>query len=176
MRFIPFLLLLLMTFGANAQYLADNHRPDPTSELFKSGERAYRSGEFETAILLFSRVIEIDEDHSNAHLQRGFCYSMRKEYQDAIDDFTAVIEMKPDHAWAYMSRGSALAKLGRQDEARADFDKVLDLDPGNAEALNNRGWTRKAQGDIEGACEDWKSSKRMGNAEARIILQNNRCK
>lgn len=176
MRSNLILFLLLLTTAVRAQYLADNQRHDPASELYKGGEKAYRSGDYETAIILFSRVIEIDEDHSNAHLQRGFCHSLRKEYQKAIDDFTAVIDLKPDHSWAYTSRGSALAKLGRQDEARADFDKVLELDPGNAEALNNRGWTRKAQGDTDGACKDWKASRRMGNAEARIILQNNRCK
>lgn len=176
MRHILAVFLMLPLLSAKAQYLADNRLPDPASELYKSGERAYRAGDYETATLLFTRVIEIDGDHVNAHLQRGFCHSLRKEYQLAIDDFTQVIGLKPDHAWAYTSRGSAFAKLGLHDRARADFDKVLLLDPGNAEALNNRGWIRKAQGDHEGACKDWKSSRRMGNAEARIILENNRCK
>lgn len=176
MRYTLTAILLLPLLPAHAQYLADNRLPDPTVELYKGGERAYRSGDYETAVLMFSRVIEIDADHTNALLQRGFCHSIRKEYQQAIEDFTAVIALKPDHSWAYTSRGSAYSKMGRHVEARADFDKVLELDPGNAEALNNRGWTRKAQGDTEGACEDWKSSRRMGNAEARIILENNRCK
>ncbi|MCB9184579.1 MAG: tetratricopeptide repeat protein [Flavobacteriales bacterium] len=176
MRTIHLITALLLVFSTQAQYLADNRPHDPAEEFYKGGEKAYRAGDYETAIELFTRAVDTDMRHANALLQRGFCYSLRKEYEKAIGDFTAVIELKPDHVWAYTSRGSAYAKLGRHTEAIADFDQVLALDARNAEALNNRGWSRKAQGDPAGACQDWKASKRMGNAEARIILENNRCK
>ena len=94
----------------------------------------------------------------------------------AITDLTAAIALKPENAWAYTSRGSAFAKLGQHDKAIADFDRVIQLDPKNEEAYNNRGWSRKALGDTDGACADWRTSQRMGNAEARIILKNNHCK
>jgi hypothetical protein len=29
---------------------------------------------------------------------------------------------------------------------------------------------------MDAACQDWTTSRKMGNAEARIILTNNRCK
>lgn len=57
-----------------------------------------------------------------------------------------------------------------------DFDTVLSIDPKDQEAYNNRGWARKALGDMSGACQDWRTSKKLGNGEARIILENNRCK
>ena len=100
----------------------------------------------------------------------------QREYDKAVTDFSAVIAVKPDHTWAYTSRGSSYSKLGEHELAIADFNKVLTLDPKNEEAYNNRGWARKATGDQAGACKDWNTSKRMGNAEAKIILTNNRCK
>lgn len=166
----------LLSVGAHAQYLADNRPSDPVGDLYKAGEKAYRGGDHATAISIFSQVIEADPDHINAYLQRGFCHTLLKEYEKAVADFGAVIERKPDHTWAYTSRGSALAKLEKHAEAIADFDRVIALDPKNAEAFNNRGWSRKASGDPAGACKDWKTSQRMGNGEARIILSNNRCK
>ena len=87
-----------------------------------------------------------------------------------------MVDRKPEHAWAYTSRGSAYGKLGRHQEAIADFNRVIALDARDPEAYNNRGWSKKALGDEKGACDDWRASKRMGNAEARIILENNRCK
>lgn len=174
----PALLVLLVSFGmgANAQYLADNRQPNPADEFYRAGEKAYRNGDHRMAVQLFTKVLEIDADHVNAMLQRGFCHTLLAEYDMAVADFTAVIERKPEHAWAYTSRGSAHAKSGRHDLAIADFEQVIALDPKNTEAYNNRGWSRKALGDEQGACKDWKTSQRLGNGEARIIQQNNRCK
>lgn len=166
----------LFANAANAQYLADNRPADPVADLYKAGEKAYRNGDHATAISIFSQVIEASPDHINAFLQRGFCHTLVKDYEKAVADFTSVIERKPDHTWAYTSRGSAYAKMEKHPEAIADFDKAIALDPKNAEAFNNRGWSRKASGDAEGGCKDWKVSQRMGNGEARIILKNNRCK
>jgi tetratricopeptide (TPR) repeat protein len=161
---------LLLGTVANAQDLAQV-APDQTVErTFREGEHAYKT------IDLFTEVIERDGEHLNAYLQRGFCYSLKKNYEAAVTDFTSVVERKADHTWAYTSRGSAYNKLGKFDLAMADFDTVLGLDPKNEEAYNNRGWSKKSTGDLEGACKDWKSSKKMGNGEAAIILKNNRCK
>lgn len=176
MRTILFLAALLIVATGQCQYLADSRKADPVAELYKAGEKSYRAGEYTTAISVFTKVLEADPEHINAYLQRGFCHTLLKAYEPAIADFTAVVDRKPDHLWAYTSRGSAYAKMEQHQLALADFDHVIALDPKNAEAFNNRGWSRKATGDPKGACDDWKTSRRMGNEEARIILTNNRCK
>ncbi|MBX2972959.1 MAG: tetratricopeptide repeat protein [Flavobacteriales bacterium] len=177
MRTIPVVMAMVMYgTGGWAQYLADNVSSNTVEQLYQAGERAYRAGDHGTAITLFSQVIEQEPGHLNAHLQRGFCHSLNGAYDKAVPDFSAVIVRKGDHTWAYTSRGSAYSKLGQHELAIADFNKVIALDPKNEEAYNNRGWARKATGDQAGACKDWNASKRMGNAEAKIILTNNRCK
>jgi tetratricopeptide (TPR) repeat protein len=175
-RIFPVTILLLVGHLAIGQYMADNARVTGVEGLYEAGERAYRSGDNTAAITLFDQVLEQEHDHVNALLQRGFCHSLLGAYADAIADFSAVIERKNDHIWAYTSRGSAYNKLGKHDLAIADFNTVLTFDPKNEEAYNNRGWAHKAAGDAASACNDWKASKRMGNAEAKIILTNNRCK
>ena len=67
-------------------------------------------------------------------------------------------------------------KLGLYDRAILDLERVLQLDPNNDEAFNNRGWAYKAIGEHERACQDWNASRKLGNDEAKIILNNNRCK
>lgn len=175
-RSLFFLFLVLMNLGTRAQYMAEVVKPTSVQDLFDEGEKAYRSGDRVAAIGYYDLVLAKDPTHMNALLQRGFCHSLQKEYALAVNDFSAVINQKKDHLWAYTSRGSAYAKLDRHDLAIADFNMVLQLDPKNEEAFNNRGWSRKATGDMKGACKDWSSSKQMGNAEAKIILNNNRCR
>jgi tetratricopeptide (TPR) repeat protein len=176
MRLLTPLAAMLAAASVHGQYLADNGKPDPADDFYKAGEKAYRAGEHSTAVTAYTQAIAIAPAHVNAHLHRGFCHSILKQYAEAVADFSTVISEKPEHPQAYLSRGSALAKLGRHAEAIADFERVIAIDARNGEAFNNRGWSRKATGDQDGACKDWKASKRAGNAEARIILENNRCK
>lgn len=161
---------------AHGQDLAQAKADREVEKTYKQGERAYKNGAYNEAINLFTHVLQADGDHMNAYLQRGFCHSLKREYAEAVTDFSAVIERKPDHTWAYISRGSAYNKLNEHAKAMSDFDAVLALDPKNQEAYNNRGWSKKAMGDADGACADWKQSKRLGNSEAAIILKNNPCK
>jgi len=165
-----------LPWTVQAQYLADNSPKYDVERIYQAGERAYRAGDLILAINLFTTVLEHDHDHINSYLQRGFSHSMNKNYELAVKDFSAVIARKPDHLWAYTSRGSALNRLERHAEAIRDFDAVLALDVRNEEAYNNRGWAFKAQGDLDSACKDWKTSQRLGNSEAKIILSNTRCK
>ena len=167
--------MLLLAHVPMAQEPTTAARTD-VDDLFHQGEQAYNGGGYAKAIDIYTQVIAEDPEYLNAYLQRGFCHSLQREYDAAVADFTSVIKRKKDHLWAYTSRGSAYGKLGKQDLAIQDFNTVLQLDPENQEAYNNRGWAQKAQGNTKGACADWLKSKKMGNAEAKIILKNNRCK
>lgn len=175
---LPLSAAFIVAQATQAQDLALAGRSDDATvnALYSEGERAYQRGAYDEAIALFTKVLDQDTEHLNAYLQRGFCHSLTKRYELAVADFSAVISRRPDHLWAYTSRGSAYNKLHQYEKAMRDFDHVIALDPRNEEAYNNRGWTRKGAGDPAGACKDWRTSQRMGNAEARIILTNNRCK
>ncbi|HEY0977451.1 MAG TPA: tetratricopeptide repeat protein [Flavobacteriales bacterium] len=180
MRSLLFLVPYCFAVSVQAQQgdlAANTASAPPTVEiLFKNGEEAYRTGAYTKAIALFDQVLAKDADHLNAYLQRGFCHSVQQNYTAAVADFTEVIKRRNDHLWAYTSRGGAYNRLGKPELAMRDFDAVLALDPKDQEAYNNRGWAKKTLGDLKGACEDWRTSKKLGNGEARIILTNNRCK
>ncbi len=162
------LLAILICFSAASQ-------SQDAVELINKGLHFTQKGEYTEAISNFNAAIAIDENNLDAYVKRAFAYSMLKEYEKAVSDYSKLIELKPNFAVAYFSRGSALNKLERFNEALADFDKVITMEPTNSEAYNNRGWSKKGLGDKDGACEDWKTSKKMGNKEAKIILKNNQC-
>jgi tetratricopeptide (TPR) repeat protein len=180
MRMVIFSVALFAILPLSAQDLAQtghaSFKDKETEALFHEGEKAYNGGAYVKAIGLFTQVIERDKDNLNAYLQRGFCHSLVSQYEEAVRDFSAVIERKGDHRWAYTSRGSAYNKLNKYDLALRDFDTAISMDPKNPEAFQNRGWAKKGLGDAAGACKDWRMSKKLGNGEAKIILENNRCR
>ncbi|MDQ3051260.1 MAG: tetratricopeptide repeat protein [Bacteroidota bacterium] len=165
--------LLVMSTG----FLTFTQAQDSTAaDYFKKGDYYYRNGDHMLAIVEFDKCLQLEPNHVNALLQRGFCKNLVKDFEGAILDFSSVIALEPTHRWAFLSRGSARNKTGEYALAMDDFNKVLELDPSDQEAYNNRGFSKKLSGDKKGACEDWNKSKKLGNEEAKIILKNNNCK
>jgi len=135
----------------------------------------FQKGKYTEAIELYAKVIEADPEDLNAHIQRGLALSIVNKYEEAIEDYNYVIAQKPDLTAVKNSRGSAYMKLKKYDKAEQDFNSVLTIDPKNVEAYNNRGWCKKYQGDVKGACEDWKKSKKLGSGDAKIFMNKNGC-
>lgn len=143
---------------------------------FKAGEQLASSGNYQGAVDAYTKALAADPEDLNALLRRGFAYGILKEYEKAVADYSKVIAANDKATLAYLSRGSSYNKLKKYDLAIADFNKVLELDASNQEAYNNRGWAKKYLGQKAEACADWKASKKLGNAEAKLILKNNQCK
>ncbi len=146
-----------------------------SEEHMEKGDQLFERGKYEEAIVEYSKSIELDQKNLNAYLQRAMCYNITEQYQKAVDDYDEVLQNEPDMIRARNSRGSSYMKLKQYGKAEADFNAVLERNPEDTEALNNRGWCKKRLGDKEGACKDWKLSKKKGNSEAKIILKNNGC-
>ena len=144
--------------------------------VFNKAENLFAAGEYKEAMTLYTQVISLEPENMNAFLRRGFCYSVLKQYDLSIQDYSRVIEVHGKHPYAYLSRGSAYNKTENYKAALVDFDMVLSIDSKNQEAYNNRGWAKNGLGLYKEACSDWKTSKKLGNAEAKLILKNNHCK
>ncbi len=172
--FLPF--LLLVTLGATAQKTDAKAQKDEAKALVRKGYEKIQNGNFENAIVDFNHALEKDPECIDAYLRRAFCYSATNDYKNAVEDYNKVIKLNPDLETAYVSRGSAKNKLKLFKEALVDFNKALQLQPDDYQAYNNRGWAKKGLGDDDGACQDWRFSKKKGNQEAKIILDNTHCK
>lgn len=146
-----------------------------SAELVADGLQKMEMGQVEEAIALYNQAIALDAENLDAVAKRAFAYNYTKQYAKAVEDYTAILAAQPNQAMALLSRGSAYSKLNEHQKAMNDFNQVLVIDPNNQEGYNNRGWAKKAMGDKEGACADWKTSKKLGNEEAKIILKNNEC-
>lgn len=153
-----------------------NAQEKSAADHFKEAELLYRNFDYEEAIPLYNKAIELDPENPTYYLQRGFCKNITNDFEGAVGDFSKLIDLSPGNGFAYVSRGSALNKMKRFEEAMDDFNKALEIDPKDQEAYNNRGFSKKGLGDKAGACKDWKTSRKLGNEEAKLILKNNYCK
>ncbi|MGF1561367.1 MAG: tetratricopeptide repeat protein [Geminicoccaceae bacterium] len=116
------------------------------------GTQAFKEGEHERAIALFTSAIESgdldDQRRGIALTLRGVAYGNIEAYQRAIDDYTAALAVRPSSALAYTRRGVARINLGQFEQAVDDFERAIEIKPDNALAREN---LAIAQAALEGA-------------------------
>ena len=83
--------------------------------------------DYAKAIEDFTKVIELDENHKNAYVNRGLAYLGLEDYTKAIEDFTTVIDLDEKNKKAYAGRGVAYLGINDYTKAIEDFTKAIEL-------------------------------------------------
>lgn len=86
---------------------------------------------------LYERVLELDPDHVDAHVNLGRLLHEQKAPAAAEGHYRAALAIDPDHETAAFNLGVALEDLGRLREAIAAYERAIELDPTNADAHYN---------------------------------------
>lgn len=113
---LPFLIVPVV-FGQN----------DLAKEAFNKGVNAQNRNDFDSAVLYYTKAIELAPKYAPAYYNRGIVFNSQKKYAEAIGDYTKAIELDPKYAKAYNNRGNAFQAIGKKKEAAADFAKAKSL-------------------------------------------------
>ncbi|KAF5363317.1 hypothetical protein D9756_000587 [Leucocoprinus leucothites] len=96
--------------------------------LKDQGNKAFAAKDWDTAISLFSKAIEIDPKNHVLYSNRSAAEAGKKEYAKAFEDAQKCIEVNPSWAKGYLRKGAALHGLRRFDEAVEAFEAGLKLE------------------------------------------------
>ncbi|MEI7989773.1 MAG: tetratricopeptide repeat protein [Chloroflexota bacterium] len=104
----------------------------PTPELnaedyYNLGVSLYQMGNFEEAIIKFTRSIELAPDVYVSYYARGILYFTRGDYPNALTNLNNAIELNQTLGILYYRRGQVYQRAGDSDKANADFDKAKQL-------------------------------------------------
>ena len=105
---------------------------DTTGEAFGYFLQAavsLKKNDFDEAIKLYTKAIELKPDFADAYVNRGVAWLNSDETGKAIANFTEAIKLKPGYAIAYYGRGMARGKTGETEKAIADYTKAIELKP-----------------------------------------------
>ena len=132
----------LFDFGvAEIEQEIESLRPPPP----RAGESAdwydegceLEEGDREAAVRAYLRAVEIDPDHSDAHVNLGRLYHDAGQLAAAEKHYRLGLRARPDDVTAAFNLGVALEDLGRLDEAVGAFQRAVKNDPGLADAYYN---------------------------------------
>ena len=133
--------------------------------LFKQGQIAEATAQYQTALEINPRYVE-------AHNDLGIVLARQGQTAEAIGHYRTALAIKPDYVEAHINLGNALATEGQADEAIDHFQQALQLDPNNGEAHNDWGAMLLRQRQNSEAMEHLQKAAELepDNAEVQVNL------
>lgn len=105
---------------------------------FQQGVLVLHLNQYEHAVTAFHRVLELDPQLPEAHVNLGFALLGLKKHKEAHDFFTGALALRPEQLNARYGAALALHGMGRLDDAIAEMHTYLILiapeDPYRAKA------------------------------------------
>lgn len=119
------------------QFTAEDKNFLSNQKLAEAG-KLYSNGDWNGAISLCTRAIELSFSNATAYSIRGAIYYRLKDFNSAIADFDKAVELNPNEYKNFYNRGLAYVKLKNYSRAAQDFDRALELNPNDADSRYNR--------------------------------------
>jgi len=110
---------------------------DSAEMLKEKAGKAYAANEFDRALELYTKAIEIDGTNASLYSNRSLTYLNKKNYANALADAEKCIELKKDWSRGYLRKGIALMALLRYPEAHGAFSEGLKVDANDEQLKTN---------------------------------------
>ncbi|MHC4269735.1 MAG: tetratricopeptide repeat protein, partial [Planctomycetota bacterium] len=112
--------------------------------MLQEALKHHQKGNFDTATILYNKVLEIQPDNISAISLLGALNLQRGNHDVACMLLEKSLTLKPDNAIAHNNLGSALQASGRFQEAINSYKKAIELKQDYDEAYYNLGNTLQA--------------------------------
>jgi tetratricopeptide (TPR) repeat protein len=121
-----------------------------------AGVMAYHNGQYEKALEMFRKAVEIEPAMTEAYNNLGLAYTEMNDVKRATEAFRKAIEIEPELAAAYNNLGYVFYRLGSYDEAIEMYNEAIGRSANNASAYTNLGNAYYKMKRIEDAIGAWK--------------------
>ena len=107
-------------------------------DCFARGMKQAQSGRYNKAVELFTRVIKILPEHTEARRNLAMALMNSGRLTEAKDHIVDVLRLSPEDTWAYVLLGNIYSNQENDpDSAERYYRKALEIDPKDVFALTN---------------------------------------
>jgi tetratricopeptide (TPR) repeat protein len=133
---VPSLLAIisLPSFFAESLGKPDRDLAPSAQKTFIDGTTALKSGDYDTAIRAFQKVLSLDNEFAPAFLNLGLAYHLSRRYERAIEAFTKALELDRDVGGAALFLGIDYYEINSPEKAIKPLEKALAATPEDPEA------------------------------------------
>ena len=130
----------------------------PVVVTFADADSAYRSGQYQDAVRLFSAYGERHPGNAGAQYMIGLSSWKAGDLKSADAAFDRALALDPKHEKALLNSSRVLIDLGRYDDALDRLNSVLEIDSTSSVARRLQGRVLEQQGDIDGAIDAYQQA------------------
>ena len=153
--------LLEVPYTPTALYVETERSPLTSDYLFEL-DRAYKSGNWDDAIIALQKIVQAEPDTIFAYYYLGEAYRFKGDSGNALSAYGTAVNKDPNFGPGYV--GMARARLLGDPNANVLplLNEAIRLDPNFGEAYLERGQVKIRDNDIQGAIAD------LGEANGRL--------
>lgn len=107
------------------------------------------------AIHCLTRVIQLNPKLAVAYQHRAIALTNVRNYEVAEADVKSAIALEGESSAILKARAEIERQTGRTDAAIATLAQIIEFDPRNASNFSQRAWLKDANGDLDGASDDY---------------------
>lgn len=104
---------------------------EEAEKLKLEGNNAIAAKDYQKALDLYTKAIEIDPTSPVYYSNRAAAYNQLGQFENAVEDALTCLSLDPHHARAFGRLGRAKLSLGDAAAAADAYKKGLDFDPNN---------------------------------------------
>jgi tetratricopeptide (TPR) repeat protein len=101
--------------------------PEEKDAYFMSGQIEYRRYNYQTSLMMFRKVVELDSLYSPGYNRLAYAYAVMGLYDSAVMAIESAVDISPDDANLYDSRGDIYIYAGRMRDAENSYRRALSL-------------------------------------------------
>lgn len=124
------------------QLAANPHDLDALTNL---GNSFYSSGQYDSALKYYNRVLSIDPYNSSGLFNKGLVFFQQKKYPQSIEVVRQCVQLYPEYAEALMLMGDNYYDQQKYNEAMQWYVQAYDKGARSAELLNVMGFICEQQ-------------------------------
>ncbi len=118
------------------------------NDYYLIGLIAERLGDYNTAIEMYSKALEIAPDDRTLRLYRANVYYLAEKYDEAINDCTYLLSLNPNDLEVLKSRAYVYSKSGKSEMAEKDFIAFLEIGSRNEGSYDANNAPQNARSDV----------------------------
>lgn len=144
-------------------------------EYVLRGNAYYKAGQYEDALLAYTRALELRPDDRDTLTNRGAVLGRLRRYEDALVDLNHANGLRPGDPDTLNNRGNIFYDLRRYEEAMVDYKRSVGKRPGDPGILMNYGNALSELGRNEEALAAYNHSLRLRPGHPHALYNRARC-
>ena len=143
------------SINLRSEYNFDNENLPEDEILCIKGEIERSQGNYNEAIDLFTKAIQLNSNSFKAFFNRAFTFDKIGLYNQSINDYTSSINIRQNNSFCYYNRGITYNKIGNYEKSIHDFSKAIEIEPNKPEFFFNRACLYKNTKQYQNAINDY---------------------